>query len=55
MVSGMAVVVRLCVVLAFVFWLLQQIRDGKRCSTVVARWQVTNSLDRVPDAGTVDG
>ena len=43
MVSGMAFVVRLCVVLVFVLWLFRQIRDGKRCPTVVGRYEFSDA------------
>ena len=55
MVSGMACVVRLCVVLVFVLWLFRQIRDGKRCPTVVGRCEFSDAeMAGLLDAGTVD-
>ena len=43
MVSGMACVVRLCVVLVFVLWLFRQMRDGKRCPTVGGRYEFSDA------------
>ena len=43
MVSGMACVVRLCVVLVFVLWLFRQRQDGKRCPTVVGRYEFSDA------------